>query len=498
MATCYLSALWGAGAQLFDDDGVVLAGGFIKTYLAGTTTPSPTYTDSTGVTSNGVSIELDAAGRPPQELWIPTGVSLKFILTDADNVQVGDTYDNIIGIGDPGGGVSAGTSVWALFSGTPTYINGSSFSLTGDQTDTFPEGTRIKATVAGGTAYGTVDSSSYSSFTTIVIIPDSISLDAGLSAVSVSINDVDSANVSAAAVDYKPGITYPDDTAGAALNALGKYTTTAGTSTAYTLSPAIEPTAYAAGQNWLVKFDQASGANPTLNVSGLGAKDLKQYNSAGSKVDAVVYANQITNVSYDGTHMVVLDAIRASSLLRITTYVSNDTWTKSSDVSYIVVEAVGAGGGGYAGGIGGGGGGAGGFSKKLITSPPSTAAIVVGVGGAAGSPGAVGGDSSFATTTVVAKGGQPGTATNGGDGGSVTGAAGDLMYPGGGGGYGGAWVSQTFFGSGGNSAYGGGGTGGISRSTGVNGGANTGGGGSSGTAGGGAGGNGRVTVYEYA
>ena len=46
MPAAYLSPLFGAGAQLFDSQGRVLASGTINTYLAGTTTPQATYTDS--------------------------------------------------------------------------------------------------------------------------------------------------------------------------------------------------------------------------------------------------------------------------------------------------------------------------------------------------------------------------------------------------------------------------------------------------------------------
>lgn len=47
--------------------------------------------------------------------------------------------------------------------------------------------------------------------------------------------------------------------------------TTAGTSTAYTLAPAQAITSYAAGQTFWVTFHAASGANPTLQVSGVAS-----------------------------------------------------------------------------------------------------------------------------------------------------------------------------------------------------------------------------------
>ena len=65
----YLSPIFGAGAQLFNNQGIVLAGGKIWTYQAGTTTPLGTWTDSTQVVVNANPIILDSAGRPPNEIW---------------------------------------------------------------------------------------------------------------------------------------------------------------------------------------------------------------------------------------------------------------------------------------------------------------------------------------------------------------------------------------------------------------------------------------------
>lgn len=95
-----LSSLAGAGAQFFDDNGVLLAGGLIYTYAAGTTTPAVTYTSSTGLTAHANPIVLDAAGRiATGEIWLTTGVDYKFIIQTALFVQLG-SYDNIPSIND--------------------------------------------------------------------------------------------------------------------------------------------------------------------------------------------------------------------------------------------------------------------------------------------------------------------------------------------------------------------------------------------------------------
>jgi hypothetical protein len=95
----FLSPVGGAAVQFFDNSGNVLTGGKLYTYLAGTTTPSPTYTSATGVTFHSNPIILDAAGRVPAggEIWLTDNVQYKFVLKDANDVLIG-TYDNIIGI----------------------------------------------------------------------------------------------------------------------------------------------------------------------------------------------------------------------------------------------------------------------------------------------------------------------------------------------------------------------------------------------------------------
>lgn len=95
----FLSPVGGAAVQFFDNSGNVLTGGKLYTYLAGTTTPTPTYTSAAGTTFHTNPIILDAAGRVPAggEIWLADGIQYKFVLKDANEVLIG-TYDNIIGI----------------------------------------------------------------------------------------------------------------------------------------------------------------------------------------------------------------------------------------------------------------------------------------------------------------------------------------------------------------------------------------------------------------
>ena len=94
-----ISLFAGAGWQFFDNNGVPLAGGLLYTYAAGTTTPQTTYTTSAGNIANSNPIVLDSAGRTPNEIWLTTGLSYKFLLKTSVSTQIG-SYDNIFGAND--------------------------------------------------------------------------------------------------------------------------------------------------------------------------------------------------------------------------------------------------------------------------------------------------------------------------------------------------------------------------------------------------------------
>ena len=87
----------GNGFQFFSTTGIPLAGGFLYTYSAGTSTPAATYTTLTGNIANTNPIVLGTDGRPPQEIWLTAGSTYKFVLTDSSNVVI-QTYDNLYGI----------------------------------------------------------------------------------------------------------------------------------------------------------------------------------------------------------------------------------------------------------------------------------------------------------------------------------------------------------------------------------------------------------------
>jgi hypothetical protein len=94
----FLSPVGGAAAQFFTNSGVILSGGKLYSYAAGTTTPQATFTSSSGNTNHTNPIILDSAGRVPGgEIWLSAS-SYKFVLNTATDVLIA-TYDNIRGLG---------------------------------------------------------------------------------------------------------------------------------------------------------------------------------------------------------------------------------------------------------------------------------------------------------------------------------------------------------------------------------------------------------------
>lgn len=130
----FLSPIGGAGAQFFDNDGNVLAGGKIYTYIAGSSTPKTTYTTSAGNIAHANPIILDSAGRVPTgEIWLTAGL-YKFVINTSSDTLIA-TYDNISGSGSPVYQVQnfTGTGVQTTFTLTNSatgedytliYING--------------------------------------------------------------------------------------------------------------------------------------------------------------------------------------------------------------------------------------------------------------------------------------------------------------------------------------------------------------------------------------
>lgn len=80
-------------ATFTTSNGTPLAGGKIYTYIAGTTTPKVTYTDSTQVTANPNPVILDSRGQA--NIWLRANEAYKIVVQNSAGV-VQWTTDNII------------------------------------------------------------------------------------------------------------------------------------------------------------------------------------------------------------------------------------------------------------------------------------------------------------------------------------------------------------------------------------------------------------------
>lgn len=84
--------------QFFSSAGAPLVNGTLETYLAGTTTPVATYSDSGLSSSNGTTITLDSRGECV--LWLDDTKTYKFVLKDSSG-STQWTVDNISGSINP-------------------------------------------------------------------------------------------------------------------------------------------------------------------------------------------------------------------------------------------------------------------------------------------------------------------------------------------------------------------------------------------------------------
>jgi hypothetical protein len=170
--------------QQVDVDGKPLNGGFIKVYLADSSTPATTYNDEDGLNQNTWPIVLNTLGVNAQgAIWLTGGAAYKFVVENAAGVvqRSGSQLDNISGIND----TTVSIDQWIVYQSAPTYVSANSFTVGGDQTATFQPGRRVKTQNTGGLAYGTIISSSYGApNTTVTVSNTSGALDAGLTQVS--------------------------------------------------------------------------------------------------------------------------------------------------------------------------------------------------------------------------------------------------------------------------------------------------------------------------
>lgn len=168
--------------QQVTQNGAPLSGGLLYTYLAGSSTPAATYTDSSGATPQSNPIVLNVLGRPTNPVWLTDGTAYKLVLTDSAGVTQW-TIDNVTGVAVP----TPAQSEWETLATTPTYINATQFTVPGDQTTALHLGRRVRLPCTGGVRYGVISVSAFTTLTTVTVELDSGSLDSGLSGVAVGI-----------------------------------------------------------------------------------------------------------------------------------------------------------------------------------------------------------------------------------------------------------------------------------------------------------------------
>lgn len=110
---------------IFSNSGLIVPGGLVWTYLAGTSTPTATYTDVTGSVQNTNPIVADSAGR--FVAFLAPSLSYKFVFESAATPPahgtVLKTVDNVLPVPASGGTANTATSVnnfrLTLLSGVP-------------------------------------------------------------------------------------------------------------------------------------------------------------------------------------------------------------------------------------------------------------------------------------------------------------------------------------------------------------------------------------------
>jgi hypothetical protein len=290
----------GNNAQFINGDPAVGAKLFF--YAAGSSTKQTTYADEAGLIPQTNPIILDSRGEPAQPIWLTEGLSYKVVFTSSTDSDPPASpiwdIDDVTGVND----ASLTIDQWIDSGVTPTYVSATQFTLPGDQTSTFTVGRRVKTLVTAGTAYGTIAASVFGALTTVTVVMDSTPLDSGLSSVQLGLitptNGSLPYNLTASAIQKQTFTAF----------------TTAGSSSVFTLTPFPALSSYTTDLAFFVTMDEAPTGSPTINISGLGAKNWKYYDSTGAKQfinSTVAPSGWKSYIYYDGTDVILLNPVPA-------------------------------------------------------------------------------------------------------------------------------------------------------------------------------------------
>lgn len=165
-------AILGTKFRAWNNDGTPLAFGKVYTYATGTNTPKTTYTAEGAETANANPVILNSAGYAD----ICLDGSYKIVIKDADEVEIETT--------DP---VTAGGGEEWVDCMTATYLSPTSFKISGNVTDRFDVGRRVRIdSNTTSYAYASIISSSYGASETTVVVGSS-SVTTGIVSVCTSI-----------------------------------------------------------------------------------------------------------------------------------------------------------------------------------------------------------------------------------------------------------------------------------------------------------------------
>ena len=175
------------GTQFVPGGNTPASAALLFAYVAGTSTKTTVYSDSGGTSAWANPIVLNSGGNLPNNgsVWIPTGVTVDFVLAPSND---GDPPTSPYWTKEDFSGVNDITAQEWVSGPTPTFVNSSTFTLNGDQSNTFTNSRKLRFTVTAGTVYGALASAAVATgSTTVNVAFNSGALDSGLTAVSYSL-----------------------------------------------------------------------------------------------------------------------------------------------------------------------------------------------------------------------------------------------------------------------------------------------------------------------
>ena len=411
-----------------DGNGALLSGGKLFTYAAGTTTKQATYTDSTAGTTNTNPVILNSRGEA--NVWFDQSKAYKLVLAPSTDT-------------DP-----PANPIW-------TVDNLSALSAT----NILSQITTFTSQIQSQSVNYAADSGSANAYVvTLSPVPSSLStgfpvrFKAGNTNTGASTLNVNA--LGAVAIHRQDGsaLQAGDITAGQMVytsfdgtyfqllwagvsqvqlqSQTGNYAVDTGSTNSIVVTPSPVVAAYAAGLTLRVKISNTNTGSTTINVSGLGPKNVTTQNIS-SLWSGALQAAGIYELIYDGTEFQAVGGTNMAGGYQVIT--GSTTFTVPAGVTNIRVLTIGGGasGGNSGSGYAGAGAGMGNFSVGSYNVIPLTPyTVTIGAGATAnttgGTSGTSGGTTSFGglQSSTGGTGGGYGISASGGTGGASGGAAG--------------------------------------------------------------------------